>query len=180
MKDLTTNRYFKGTQMKKLLLFSVLIFAPVSLFAQPPGGQFDRMMKPRREQIEILRIWKMTEELDLTEQQADKFFPKLRSEDKKIEELEQQRQMIFRDLHENVKNGKIDAKELDKTIDNLTEIETDIIQKRANFVRDLDGILSTDQQARLIIFRHKFRERMVDMMRDIQRNRMKKGNMRRR
>ncbi|MCH8927528.1 MAG: hypothetical protein IIB39_02290 [Candidatus Marinimicrobia bacterium] len=167
--------------MKKLILFSILLIVPISLFAQPPGSQFDRMRKPpRRQQIEMLRIWKMTEELDLTEQQAEKFFPKLRNEDKKIEELEQQRQKIFRNLHEDVKKGEIDAKELDKTINDLTEIQTDIIQKHARFIRDMDGILSTDQQARLIIFRHRFRERMVDMMRDVQRNRMNKGKMRRR
>lgn len=167
--------------MKKLILFSILLIVPISLFAQPPRGQFDGMRKPpRRQQIEMLRIWKMTEELDLTEQQAEKFFPKLRNEDKKIEELEQQRQKIFRNLHEDVKKGEIDAKELDKTINDLTEIQTDIIQKHARFIRDMDGILSTDQQARLIIFRHRFRERMVDMMRDVQRNRMNKGKMRRR
>ena len=167
--------------MKKLILFSILLIVPISLFAQPPGSQFDRMRKPpRRQQIEMLRIWKMTEELDLTEQQAEKFFPKLRNEDKKIEELEQQRQKIFRNPHEDVKKGEIDAKELDKTINDLTEIQTDIIQKHARFIRDMDGILSTDQQARLIIFRHRFRERMVDMMRDVQRNRMNKGKMRRR
>ena len=180
MKNLTTNRYFKGIQMKILILLFALIIMPVSLFAQPPGGQFDRMNKPRREQIELLRIWKMTEELDLTEQQAEKFFPKLRSEDKKNEELEKQRGIIFKDLHEKVKNGEVDAKELDKTIDNLTEIQINIIQKNAKFIREMEGVLSTDQQAKLIIFRHRFRERMVDMMRDVQRNRMNRRNMKRR
>jgi len=166
--------------MKKLILLGILIMVPASLFAQRPGGQFERMRKPRREQIEMLRIWKMTEELDLSEQQADKFFPKLRSDDKQIEELEHQKQKIFRELHENVKNGELDAKKLNKTIDNLTEIQTNIIQKHAKFIRDMDGILSIDQQAKLIIFKHKFRERMVGMMRDVRRNRMNKGNMKRR
>ena len=86
--------------MKKLILIGVITIIPLSLFAQRPGGQFDRMKKPRREQIEMLRIWKMTEELDLSEKQAEKFFPKLRNEDKKIEELENQRQKIYRELNE--------------------------------------------------------------------------------
>ena len=166
--------------MIKLILISALTIIPFSLFAQRPGGQIDRMNKPRRQQIEMLRIWKMTEELDLSEQQAEKFFPKLRNEDKKIEELENQRQKLYRELSKDVKKGAIDAKDLDKTIDNLTEIQTNIIQKHAKFIRDMDGILSTDQQAKLILFRHKFRERMVGMMRDVQRNRMNKGKMRRR
>ncbi len=166
--------------MKKLILIGALMIIPVSLFAQRPGGQFDRMKKPRRAQIEMLRIWKMTEELDLSEKQAEKFFPKLRNEDKKIKELENQRQKIYRELNEDVKKGEMDAKDLDKTIDNLTEIQTNIIQKHAKFIREMDEILSTEQQAKLIIFRHKFRERMVGMMRDVQRNRMNKGRMRRR
>ena len=180
MKNLTTNRYFNGTQMKKLILFSILIIVPASLYAQRPGGQFERMNKPRREQIEMLRIWKMTEELDLSEQQAEKFFPKLRSEDKENEKLVVQRGKIFRELHDKVKNGEMNAKELDKAIDNLTEIQINIIQKNAKFIRDMEGVLSFDQQAKLIIFRHRFRERMVDMMRDVQRNRMNKRNMKRR
>ena len=166
--------------MKKLILFSILIIVPASLYAQRPGGQFERMNKPRREQIEMLRIWKMTEELDLSEQQAEKFFPKLRSEDKENEKLVVRRGKIFRELHDKVKNGEMNAKELDKAIDNLTEIQINIIQKNAKFIRDMEGVLSFDQQAKLIIFRHRFRERMVDMMRDVQRNRMNKRNMKRR
>ena len=166
--------------MKKLILFSILIIVPASLYAQRPGGQFEKMNKPRREQIEMLRIWKMTEELDLSEQQAEKFFPKLRSEDKENEKLVVRRGKIFRELHDKVKNGEMNAKELDKAIDNLTEIQINIIQKNAKFIRDMEGVLSFDQQAKLIIFRHRFRERMVDMMRDVQRNRMNKRNMKRR
>jgi len=166
--------------MKKLILFSILIIVPASLYAQRPGGQFERMNKPRREQIEMLRIWKMTEELDLSEQQAEKFFPKLRREDKENEKLVVKRGKIFRELHDKVKTGEMNANELDKAIDNLTEIQINIIRKNAKFIRDMEGVLSIDQQAKLIIFRHRFRERMVDMIRDVQRNRMNKRNMKRR
>ena len=157
--------------MKKMIILIVVILVPGILTAQPPGKMGGRIMKQRREQMEMLRIWKMTDELELTEKQAEKFFPRLRSEDGRIEELENQRQTIFRELHQSVKEGKINANELDAKIDKVAGIETEIIRKRAEFLKGMDGILSTEQRAKFMVFRHRFKARMMDMMQEAQRRR---------
>ncbi len=157
--------------MKKMIIHITVLLIPAILAAQPPGKMGGRMMKQRREQMEMLRIWKMTDELELTEKQAEKFFPRLRSEDGRIEELENERQTIFRELHQSVKEGKINAKELDAKIDKVAGIETEIIRKRAEFLRGMDGILSTEQRAKFMVFRHRFKARMMDMMQEAQRRR---------
>lgn len=149
--------------MKKMLLLTVMTLVPVILFAQPRGMRGQKML-PRREQIQMLRIWKMTEELELTEKQADKFFPRLRLDDKKIEELDKERQSLFRELHKEAMKGGMDEKVLDEKIERISNIESKILKNRVKFIKDMDNLLSTDQRAKLMVFRHRFRDRMENMM----------------
>jgi len=161
--------------MRILILNTLLILAANIVFAQSPSMQDRRMNQHRKEQLKMLRIWKMTEELDLSENQADKFFPRLRDEDNKIEDLENERQEMFNELNQQAKEGGLDPNELDRKIDKITDIETNIIRKRAEFVKGMDGVLTTDQRAKLMVFRYRFRERMENMMREMRRNRPMQG-----
>ena len=121
--------------MKKMILMIIVILAPSILFAQRPGMRGQKMHQ-RRAQIEILRIWKMTAELDLTEEQAGRFFPRLRADDKNIEELEMERQSIFHDLHEEAMKGGMSGEKLDEKIERISEIEKKILKNRANFIKN--------------------------------------------
>ena len=165
--------------MKKTLLLILFILAPAFLFAQPRGMRGQKR-PPRREQIEILRIWKMAEELDLTEEQAGRFFPRLQADDKNVEELEMERQSIFRELHKEAMEGGMDGKKLDEKIERISVIEVRILRNRVAFIRNLDDLLSPDQRAKLMVFRHRFRGRMENMIREARKNRQMKKNGNRR
>ena len=165
--------------MKKMILLLFVMLAPEFIFAQPSGMR-GQNMRPRREQIEILRIWKMTEELELTEKQADKFFPRLRLDDKKIEELDKERQSLFRELHKDAMKGGMDEKVLDEKIERISDIESKILKNRVKFIKDMVDLLSTDQRAKLIVFRHRFRDRMENMMREARRRQQMMNNGKRR
>ena len=163
--------------MKKSLLLILLILVPAILFAQPRGMRGQKK-NPRREQIEMLRIWKMTEELDLTEEQAGSFFTRLRVDDKNIDELELERQSIFQELHKEAMEGGIDGKILDEKIERISVIEIKILRNRVDFIKNMDDLLSPVQRAKLMVFRHRFRGRMENMMREARKNRqmMQNGN----
>ena len=165
--------------MKKMLLLTVMLLAPAIIFAQPRGMRGQKMA-PRREQIEMLRIWKMTEELELSEKQADKFFPRLRLDDKKIEELEMERQSLFRELHKDAMKGGMDEKVLDEKIERISDIESKILRDRVKFIKNMDDLLSIDQRAKLMVFRHRFRDRMENMMREARKRRHMKDKGRKR
>jgi len=165
--------------MKKMILLLIVLALPVLASAQP-RGRGRQNMKPRREQIEMLRIWKMTEELELTEVQADKFFPRLRLDDKKIQELEKERQTHFRELHAEAVKGGLEEKVLDNKIERISEIESKILRNKVQFIKNMDDLLSTDQRAKLMVFRHRFRERMETMMRDAMKDRQMMKNGKRR
>ncbi|MCH8306227.1 MAG: hypothetical protein IIB94_14000 [Candidatus Marinimicrobia bacterium] len=161
--------------MKKMILMMIMILAPSILFAQRPGMRGQKMHQ-RREQIEMLRIWKMTQELDLTEEQAGRFFPRLRADDKNIDELEKERQSIFHELHKEAMKGGMSGEKLDEKIERISEIEIKILRNRANFIKNMDDLLSTDQRAKLMVFRHRFRDRMENMMREARKNRQMMNN----
>ena len=67
-------------------------------------------------------------------------------------------------------------KKLDEKIERISEIEIKILRNRANFIRNMDDLLSTDQRAKLMVFRHRFRDRMENMMREARKNRQMMNN----
>ena len=166
--------------MKKMLLLTVMILAPAILFAQPRGMRGQKMPPPRREQIQMLRIWKMTEELELTEEQAGRVCPRLRTGDKNIEELEIERQSIFKELHKEEMKGGMAEKYLNEKIERISAIEVKILKNRVNFIKNMDDLLSPDQRAKLMVFRHRFRHRMENMMREARKNPRIRNNLKRR
>ena len=176
-KNFPSKIYFKGAEMKKMFLLVIMVLTPAILLAQPRGRMRDQRMPPRRDQIDMLRIWKMTEELELTEDQAGRFFPRLRTDDKNIEELEKERQSIFRDLNNEAMKGGMADKTLNEKIERISDIEVKILRKRVDFIKNLDDLLSPDQRAKLMVFRHRFRDRMESMMREARKNKQMRQNL---
>ena len=72
--------------MKKLFIAYILLI-PMMMIAQPPRGDWD---KSDRKNMKTMNIWKLTEELELSEEQAEKFFPKFRAQQEKMEKLREE------------------------------------------------------------------------------------------
>ena len=87
-----------------------------------------------------------------------------------------ERQSIFHDLHEEAMKGGMSGEKLDEKIERISEIEIKILRNRANFIKNMDDLLSTDQRAKLMVFRHRFRDRMENMMREARKNRQMMNN----
>ena len=79
--------------MKKRTIVIISIIGIGSLLAQPgkprgPGGQYD-------ERMEMMMIWKLTEHLELTEDQAEKFFPSMRAHQKQVLKIRKEEKELF-------------------------------------------------------------------------------------
>lgn len=117
----------------------------------PKGGEKMRMMA----------VWKLTEHLDLKEDQADKFFPRYRSHEEKLKSIRKQQREILKPLKEKIRDGEeISAKEVSSAIDQLTKLEKQMVTDREDFVKGMKNILSPEQQLKLLTFRG-------EMMRDV-------------
>ena len=79
--------------MKKTTLTLLLLFMIGTLAAQPgrpggPGGQYG-------ERMEMMMIWKLTDHLELTQDQAEKFFPSMRAHQKQVHGNSKRRKRTF-------------------------------------------------------------------------------------
>ena len=119
------------------------ILIPLSLFAQPDQDDHSR---------KAMGIWQITERLDLTESQAEKFFPKFKSHRNEMEKIEEDKRESLKSIHESLKDGKdLSEKDLDRAIKDLESFEKKKLQARLDYMNDLDGVLSTKQRAQLLM-----------------------------
>ncbi|MEO0113828.1 MAG: Spy/CpxP family protein refolding chaperone [candidate division WOR-3 bacterium] len=158
----------KEKSIKKIfLILPLLVFAlsysqpcPCEKHNPPPEDP-----KPL-ETLENLRMWRLTEELNLTEEQASKIFPKL----KRIRELKEKRK-----------------EERNKEIEKLSELlakkaKGDEIKKQVELIRNNDkkhqnecekiqdeifAILTPEQQAKYLLFHVGFEGKIKKMLRKL-------------
>ena len=91
------------------ILFFTLIMLMSRLLAQDPAffeeDISDSLIdEENKETMRTMMIWKLTEELDLREEQADKFFPRFRKHRKEIDVLKTKERLLGKSLSQNTNN----------------------------------------------------------------------------
>jgi hypothetical protein len=163
-------------------LFS-MVFAPVVVlffmsfgmpcFSQPPsqgmppradspvrGGdgspQSIEKRQKIRKRIELIRMWKLTEELDLTEETWVKLFPILRKYDEKWIKLREERRNSIKQLRKALKDKAISDQEIEAAIDSVAQHAEAMSELLRQQNGELKGILSPRQRAKFILFQRRF------------------------
>ena len=138
--------------MRLLLITLILTLPLMTLSAQPDHKSGDSQSS------KAMGIWKMTEELELTENQAEKFFPKFRAHQDAVDKLRREQRMSLKSIHESLKDGKdVSDKDLAAAIKAFEKIETSKISTRVDFIESLEGVLTTSQRAKLMLAPDKMR-----------------------
>ena len=164
--------------MKTLKIIVILISLSLTseAFSQPFHGG-PPLNGPRREQIRkrinTIKIWKMTEELNLSEQQSEKFFPIYNTFESKRKEAEDQRFDLLRILDDLTLEENPSETEIYKLIDQLENIDQQMVNNRVEFKNKLKEILTTRQIGRLFVFEIKFQRQIQNIIRDVK---MEMGN----
>jgi len=153
----------KSTLFLGLMLLSVNV--PVSAqddFFEPP---FEGNPQ-RREQIEALRIYKMTEFLDLTEEQAQAFFPKLKIFEDHLRAKQRKQMELVREINQKLKSTDFKPAETDvrRYAKQLADLEREIIQEKEKFISDCGPQLTSQQQLKFIVFENRFRQRLLQTL----------------
>jgi len=149
--------------MKKILgLTLIIVFLRVG-FINAQEDFMGPMNPDRRERMEALRIWKMTEFLDLTTEQSTKFFPKLKEFKESIRDDRDKQRKIMIEIHKlvNDEDSKSSQADVKKYARQLSELEKNIITKKEAFIIDTGDVLTADQQMKYIIFENRFRNRLM-------------------
>jgi hypothetical protein len=155
------------------MLRLLILFVPVlGLFAQgpPPPPEMGPGDKDPRAIIEKVRIYLLTEKLDLSSDQAMKFFPKLNELRKIEDEFQKQRMDIILKLEKLVQD-KASDKDLLKTLDGFETLVKAKAENDKKIRDELRALLTPVQQAKFMVFQVKFEQEIRDMIREIRENR---------
>ena len=151
--------------MKKTTLTLLLLFMIGTLVAQPgrpggPGGQYG-------ERMEMMMIWKLTDHLELTQDQAEKFFPSMRAHQKQVLKIRKEEKELFTPVYKKVKKGEdISKAEANKLLNKVATYEQKRSKARIDFVKNSGDILNPTQQVKLLMFDGQMKQQVRDRMQD--------------
>jgi regulator of replication initiation timing len=153
--------------MKKRWFVVVLILAlglsSGKLFAQPaepPSPREDRPMNQERaeelrKKVELIWMWKLTEELNLSEKEGAKLFPVVHTYEEKKRGLREENRRLVRELERMIKD-KASEGELKRTIQAVEQNDRKLQEVEQEGFHEIAKILSVEKQARYIVFQAHF------------------------
>lgn len=139
-----------------------LIGTPGPVGAQPPMERLGN----KKQHFELLRMWRLIDELEIDEEQAMKVFPAFRRHHSERDSLSKRNRELLAVLSRQLKEEAADS-DLQTTIGKVRDVRADIAEQQLLFEKDLSELLSTQQQARLLLFESTFRTDLVDIVRRV-------------
>jgi len=146
--------------MKKTIIILTGLILVSTIFAQPRARRNqqndcrpDKMMMDRGERgkdREAMMVYKLTDKLELTSEQAEKFFPRFREHREEMKSMGEEMREVQKDIREKLKDDKkISDSELSKALNKVNALHTKKDQARFAFINSLDDILDNNQIAKL-------------------------------
>jgi hypothetical protein len=107
-----------------------------------------------RKRVEAIKMWKLTQTLDLDEKTAAKIFPLMHKYDKKRADVQHSVRESIRELKETLRSH--DDSRLSAILQNLENYHRKLKEMEEEEWKDLKSILSIEQQAKLVLFKMNF------------------------
>ena len=145
--------------MKISLALLVLIS---SLFAQSMDRE--KMSDKRAEMLQdkkVFMIGAMTKDLDLSSEQAEKFFPLHNAFQKKSQDVKELHSKNLRKLREAARNDRSKF-DVDAAINSKLKMQGALARIESKFLKDTKGILSENQRIKLLFFDERMKSKMMD------------------
>lgn len=139
----------------RVLIFFAVVFLSASGLAQKPGGNPDRM----KEKLKSHKIAFLTDRLQLTEGEAEKFWPLYRS-------YEAERRELKEDIFIENLNAGISEKEAEKALDNMIDIKTKELELQKRYIAKFRSVISAKKVIELYKAEKEFKAAMVKRIRE--------------
>jgi len=139
-------------QIKRLFLFvfCFLFMSSIFLAAFPDDENRDR--KRIRENINTLRLLRMTQALDLTEEQAEKIFPALNQNEKKKRGIQREIGQKLKELRLILAKEKSEEQEIENVIEDLKGLRNALKSQDAELEKIMEENLTLVQRAKYLVF----------------------------
>jgi len=119
-----------------------------------------------REDIDNLRVWKMTKYLELSTEQSQKFFPLYNDFAKNMGDLDRKRGHLFDQIAKGAELTDYPQENLVKMMDELDQLEMKVLNLKQEFREKASKVLSINQVAKLTVFEHRFQGEIQRMIKE--------------
>ncbi len=161
--------------MKKTLLILSLLLISLSVMAQTRMTvmlhEYDSLCPPEfpppehreRRMLEAVRVSRMTEVLQLSNDQISKFFPKLKQLEENQRELRNKHRTLVAQLEEMMAR-KAKDRDLKAKLDSIDKLQKETFKNMEKIHQELDTMLTVQQRALWRIFDQNFDEEIRRMV----------------
>jgi hypothetical protein len=148
-------------KMYKMLLLAFLIgvVSPKMILSQDDF----------RDKIEDIKLEKLTKKLELDESVKITFIDKYKTFSKSMRELNKSRAKAYKLMTGNIESGS----GLDSLVNLVLDYESQISQKREDFIADMKSMLTSQQIAKMIVFERKFNTEIRKLLKQYQKDNKK-------
>lgn len=154
------------------ITYALLVSIAIAQEHDPMGDdKWDREDEHgRRERMETMMVWRLTEELDLKPKQAEKFFPRFREHRKNLSDIHKEQREIGKRLRQKIgEDEKISRSEVTSAVKKITALRRKTVDVEENFLLGMDDLLDPLQMSILGMFKQ-------EMLREMGGELRKRGN----
>ena len=127
-----------------IMSFSFILCQPGK--ARGPGGQYQNRM-------ETMMVWKLTDYLNLSEQQAEKLFPRMRRHRLRMGDLHAEEKDLFDSYLSKIKKEeKISQSDVNAMLKKMESLQQKKSTNQIDFIRSTKDILDPEQQIMFMSF----------------------------
>lgn len=134
----------------------------------PDPGQGNPPSEERREEIrkkiEAIRIWRLTEELKLDAGSSARLASLLGPLDQKRRELLREQIELMKELRSSLRAARPDEGKIKSLLENFEHNNHAMQELRDREIKGLKEVLTTEQQARYLLFQQEFQREMREMI----------------
>jgi Spy/CpxP family protein refolding chaperone len=151
--------------MKNNKLFIVLI-ALISITSFGQNRPLREHFKEKKEHIKALKVAFITTELNLTPEEAAKFWPLFNSFEDKQQEIKKQKLKAYLERTDNNSIDNLSEKEAAALLTQMENTEEDLYQLKKKFISNLKGVLPSTKILKLKKAEEQFSKKLLQQYRD--------------
>jgi hypothetical protein len=145
--------------MKTKIIFPIIFLLVTSL-------SFSQGFKEKREKVKALKVAYITEQLELTTDEAQKFWPIYNAFDENQSELRHEKMRSILDRFKPGNVEKLSEKDASNSLAQMEKIEEDLFNLKKKFIKDLQGVISAKKIIKLKKAEEDFNRELLKQMRE--------------
>lgn len=157
------------------LLLAAVLLPSLALAAPPPPrgdgpppgeGVDSEKHEALMERIRLVRMYALTEALDLDEATAARLFPYLKDHDATVKELHQAKRSHRKALREMIASEEFTEEAVDEHVSALAAIEVEMAEAQQARTEGLKDILTAEQRAKYVMVRERLEKEIRQIIRE--------------